>query len=228
MAMRPKTPDATFMKVKPKSPGQQEVWKALRDDSINYIVISGPAGTGKSFLSCYYAMEQYMAQKYRKIYIARSVTPIKSEEIGFLKGDEKAKLSGYMVPMIENFEKFMPDTRTLEKAVEMVPLVQVRGRSIEGSILLCDEFQNLSLDVLKALITRINHSSKLVLMGDLHQNDTRKEVTDAQVFCEALEDMDSFAWIELTDADQQRNSNITEILKRLDNIPRCSSRNQYR
>lgn len=224
MATKLKAPNSTFQKIRPKTPGQKEVWQALRDNEINYVVITGPPGTGKSFLSCYFAMEQFMAETYRKIYIARSVLPIKSEEIGFLKGDSKEKLEGYMVPMIENFEKFMPDTKTLQSAIEMVPLVQIRGRSIEGAVLLCDEFQNLSLDVLKALITRISSTSKLVLMGDLNQNDTKKEITDAELFCGALHDMPCFKWIELTEADQQRNTHITEIVKRLDSIETCSKK----
>jgi len=218
MTKSTRSPDKLFQAVRPRSEGQKRLWSALNDPEIQYIAVTGEAGVGKTFLSCYYAMKQYIEGRYNKIYIARSVLPIRGESIGYLKGDAESKLEGYMVPMIENFEKFMPDSNTIRKAVELVPLVQIRGRSIENSIFLCDEGQNLSLDVLRACVTRLNEKSKVVFMGDIKQNDTHKKVTDFERFCRALDGMNAFEWVQLTEADQQRNRNISEINRRLDRL----------
>ena len=72
------------------------------------------------------------------------------------------------------------------------------------------------MDVLRAVITRVDHRSQLIMMGDFKQNDTNKIVTDFERFCRALEGIHAFEWVQLHDEDQQRNGNISEINRRLD------------
>lgn len=218
MARKLQEPNRLFHKVAPKSEGQKALWESLYDPEIQYTAVSGQAGVGKTYLSCYFALDQVMKEKYKKIYVARSVLPIKSEAIGFIPGGISDKLEGYLVPMMENFDKFIPDTGFLNKIIEAIPLVQIRGRSLEKSVIILDEAQNLSMDVLRAVITRIDHRSKLIICGDFKQNDTHKPITDFERFCRALDGMNAFEWVQLHDEDQQRNGNITEINKRLDKL----------
>jgi phosphate starvation-inducible PhoH-like protein len=204
------------VKLQPKSDGQQQALDSLFDPDINYTVITGPAGTGKTTMACYYAARQLAEKRKYKIYIARSVTVIKGEAIGHLPGNLHEKYDPYLVPMIENFKKYVPSFDQYETQVEILPLAQIRGRDISNSVLIVDEAQLLSSDLLKAIITRVCSSSKLVLIGDPKQSDLTKNKTDLEKFCEALEPMDCFELIKLDNRDQVRNGNITEILERLD------------
>ena len=210
-----------FQRIRPKTLGQKDLWDALHEKDIQYVAISGPPGTGKSFLTCYYAAKELEKNpNIEKISICRSVTPIKGEEIGFLKGGVGEKMAEWLVPMTSNLKTFLPDygEYVYKGAIEVIPLAMARGRSFEYTVVIADEAQNLSLETFEMLLTRIADSSKLIVLGDFKQNDRRGDTTDFEKVCGALDGMDAFKWIQLDWEDCIRSKNIREISERLDEI----------
>tara|TARA_R110002167_G_scaffold89203_1_gene240638 strand:- start:11558 stop:12271 length:714 start_codon:yes stop_codon:yes gene_type:complete len=202
--------------VKPKNIEQKDLFNALRDDSTRYIAATGLAGSGKTFIATHYAMEQLMASKVDKIVLLRSVTQIAGEEMGFLPGSVEEKLQFFLQPMIANLKKFSNgryEDLYNAKKIEIAPLAMIRGMSFENKAVLVDECQNVTSEIFKALLTRVDDTSKLIMMGDYKQNDKTSDKTDFEDICERLDDMDCFEWIELTKS--VRSKNIQEILRRL-------------
>lgn len=212
---RQNSPVFTY-KYKPLTEGQQNYFDALHDKNIRYLAISGPPGVGKTLLSLQKAACDLLEGRINKIYLCTSVTPIFGEEIGFIPGNVKEKMSTWMLPMTDHLSKFIPDYAK-RGDIEYIPLAQIRGRTIDNSILILDEAQNVSLDVFKAVLTRISDDSRLYMMGDFDQSDKGKH-TDFEKVCRALDGMSSFDWINLTDEDIIRSKSISEINKRLKSI----------
>lgn len=200
-----------------KNEDQQDLLDSLYDNRVRYIAATGIAGSGKTFLACHYAMNMLLKNKVDKIVLLRSVTQVAGEEMGFLPGSVEEKLQFFLQPMISNLKKFSCGQYAelyASKKIEVAPLAMIRGMSFENCIVLVDECQNVSSEILKALLTRIADSSTLIMMGDYKQNDTRKVTTDFEKVCNKLEPMSCFDWIELTKS--VRSKNIQEILRLLD------------
>jgi len=205
----------SIYQITPKTQGQRDYWDALNDQRINYIAVTGFSGSGKTILACQYAAQQYLAGKFNKIIICRSLEPVSQENgCGYLKGDAKEKLSPWLAPILQHLQKFLPDLEreiALEN-VEMIPVDMMRGRSFDCCVVICTEAQNLSMPMLKCLLTRPDADSLLILDGDLDQTDRLNSETE-NLYTELLK-LPSFAWIEMAEQDVVRNpGNIVEIVK---------------
>ena len=198
-----------------KNAEQQELYDALKYSSgNNYVFGTGPAGSGKSYVAAYSLLRDLVNDRFDKLYIARSVRPIKGESLGFDPGSSDDKLSDWLVPAVSNINKFLgQDYRKtdLRDRIEFVSLAKVRGMSIEHSGFLIEESQNLTLDLLKAILTRIDSNSLGVFVGDFEQKDTSRN--DFYDVANALDTMDRFDWIELVES--VRNPLIHDILTRI-------------
>lgn len=219
MSKRRKNKDSNHQftfKFKPLTEGQQYYYNALNDHDLNYLAISGPSGTGKTVLAMQRAAADLIEGRINKIYLATSVTPIAGESIGYLKGGVNEKLSSWMLPMTDHLSKFIPD-HAKRGDIEYISLAQIRGRDIKNSILIIDEAQNLSFDVLKASITRLCGDSRLFLLGDFKQSDKGK-YTDFEKLCKKLSTLDCFKWVELYREDIVRSEHLGEIIELLEEL----------
>jgi len=97
--------------------------------------------------------------------------------------------------------------------IEILPIAFARGRSIDNSIILIDEAQNISLDNIRTLMTRIGNDSKMVIMGDVKQKDIRnKKDSSLEVVLEKFRDIEGFGCVELRDPeDVVRNPIIKKV-----------------
>jgi len=161
--------------VKPKNTEQAFALNLLWDDSIDLVILSGSAGSGKTFLSIAHGMEQvFERKKYKKLIIAKSMTPV-GREIGFLKGDLQDKIIPWMGSFMDSMNQLGYNQKDVTeyiidaKYVELLPLTFIQGRSITDSIVVVDEAQNLDKNIIKQIVTRIGVGSKLILLGDLTQ-----------------------------------------------------------
>jgi phosphate starvation-inducible PhoH-like protein len=206
-------------RVEPKTENQKIYKEALDDVTIKYLAVSGIAGSGKSLLLAQRAAQGIVKEEFDKIYVCRSVTPIKGESIGYLKGDMESKMLPWLAPALQHLEKFFLDLEWCVNSgiIEFLPLAQIRGRSLDRSIVICEEAQNMSLEILECLLTRVDSRSKLILNGDFKQNDkSRSDMTDFERVCRALDGMDGFEWVKMGPEDVVRNKQIVEILDRLE------------
>ena len=196
-----------LLDIKPLTDSQQKVFDAW--DKAKNLFLFGCAGTGKSFITIYLALRDILDEKtpYDKLYIVRSLVP--TREIGFLPGDHEDKANLYQIPY-KNMVRFMfemPDDPSFEmlyanlKAQDTISFWStsfIRGTTIDNSIVLVDESENLNFHELDSIITRLGVNSKIVFAGDAAQTDLTKahEKTGIMDFKKIIDDMDEFEGIE--------------------------------
>jgi len=169
--------------ISPKNKEQTLVMSLLRDPSVDLVTISGCAGSGKTLLALAYAMEQFEKDKVQKIILCKTLTPI-GREIGYLKGSMFDKVRPWLGNFYDNFEilgvpHYQLDSLTSQdpnlmkenggKYIEISPITFIQGRSISNAVIIIDEAQNLSIEVVKQILSRPSANSKVILLGDLAQ-----------------------------------------------------------
>jgi phosphate starvation-inducible PhoH-like protein len=175
---------AAAFHIQPKTPTQDYLLKAIEHNTM--VVCIGPAGTGKTFCSGMKAAQLFLRGGYDKIVLTRpNIATGKS--LGYFPGTVEEKMEPWLKPLLnvlqDGLGKGRFDCMQQKGQIEIQPLETIRGRSFENSIVLVDESQNLSIEELKAVTTRIGEGSKLILLGDPKQSDLNKG-TDLTRFVE--------------------------------------------
>lgn len=200
--------------VKHRSRNQKKLTESIRKNEIT--IASGLPGTGKTFLACAEALRAIKnTVKYKRIVLIKSITPLKDEEIGHLPGDLKEKMAPIMESFFDNFRKLIGKSR-MEKMIELglieiVPIAFARGRSMDHSIILIDEAQNITMNNIRTLMTRIGDNSKMVIMGDIKQRDIKRD-SSLEIIIKKFDGLEGFGCVELRDPeDVVRNPIIKTI-----------------
>tara|TARA_R110000803_G_scaffold208838_2_gene277853 strand:- start:1060 stop:1827 length:768 start_codon:yes stop_codon:yes gene_type:complete len=206
-----------------KTENQGKLRDSIRNNEIT--IVSGLPGTGKTYIACAEALKMIKSKpKYKKILLVKSVVQLKGEELGHLPGDIQEKFDPYMGSFVDNFEKIIGEslTRKLRELglINMQPLAFVRGRSIDNTIIIVDEAQNISIDNMRTLMTRIGDNSKMIILGDVKQKDIRnKKDSSLEVIIDRFNKIDNFGCVELRDPnDVVRNPIIKIIEHTFDNL----------
>lgn len=157
----------------PRNANQSDYADKIRSNSIT--LCTGPAGCGKTFVPTVLAIEALLAGKISKIVLVRPAVEACGEKIGFLPGDMTEKMSPFLGPIFDAMNEVWQDEKIQDMikrgVIEIVPLAFMRGRTFDYSYVLTDEAQNMSEDQMLMLVTRIGKESKLIISGDLDQND---------------------------------------------------------
>jgi phosphate starvation-inducible PhoH-like protein len=153
----------------------QRVAMGLMDD-FQVVIMEGLAGTGKTFLAVHHALSLVLSGKKDKIIFTRPLTTVGNEKMGFLPGDVNEKTRPYAEQFIEYLSEFSPmlsvkDIEEIQEKVEFIPVGFLRGRNFRNSVVIADEFQNSTQLQMKTLLTRIEDSSQLIILGDMKQED---------------------------------------------------------
>lgn len=140
-------------------------------------LLLGYAGTGKSYIALYKAFKDVSEGKYRRVVIVRSAVP--TRDIGFLKGDENEKASIYMLPYKKICSELFGrddayDMLVKHDVIRFVLTSYVRGLTVDNSVIVVDECQNLSFHEADSIITRVGHNTRILYTGDLLQTDFTK------------------------------------------------------
>ncbi len=167
--------------IHPKNIYQGMAMDALLDPTIDLVILTGPAGCGKTLLALATALEQVVERGlYDKIIVTRS-TPEIAESIGFLPGTEEEKMAPWLSAITDSLEVLHKNDESMdgslnyimEKAnIQFKSVNFMRGRSIQNALVLLDECQNLTASQLKTIITRCGEGTKLVCSGNLAQIDS--------------------------------------------------------
>ena len=158
----------------PKTQSQAELYYDLDHKSL--VVALGPAGTGKTYTCCMKAASWLSKGQINKIILTRANVPT-GKSLGAVPGTLEEKLVPWMLPMTDvlryglgnGFYEYL----VKNQQIETVSIETIRGRSFKDAIVLVDEAQQLTIDEVKAITTRIGEGSVLVLMGDPKQSDLR-------------------------------------------------------
>lgn len=203
-------------RIEAKTDHQEDLMDSIDDNEITFAV--GPAGTGKTFLSlaCALRLIKKPRSKYKKLIIARPQVPTK--KMGFLPGDEKDKNAPYMRPIFYTIEKIiggnMLKKLQMENRVEGMTLEYMRGISIDNTIVLLDEAQNLSKSEILMFLTRLGEYSKFIITGDLDQHDLKEDISGLQVAVDRLKGIRGIGMVKLEEGDIVRNPLIKKIITR--------------
>jgi PhoH-like ATPase len=167
--------------ITPKNIGQAMALHALLDPHIDLVVLTGPAGSGKTLLALAAALEMVVERNmYDKIIVTRS-TPEIAESIGFLPGTEEEKMAPWLAAITDSLEVLHKNDENtkgslsyiMEKAnIQFKSVNFMRGRSLQNAIVILDESQNLTASQLKTIITRCGEGTKLICAGNLSQIDS--------------------------------------------------------
>lgn len=159
---------------------QAEFLNYLEDTTTKACFALGPAGTGKTYLSCQYAIKELLDNKKKQILVTKPFVTVSDEAIGFLPGGIQSK----MEPWMKNFIHCMQTNNAVidhivrgyldTKRIDFTPMGFMRGTTIEDTILIADEMQNSSPSQMKMLLTRLGKNSQMIITGDVNQKDTTK------------------------------------------------------
>ena len=189
------------------------------------IIAYGAAGTGKTFVTLYNALKSVLDEStpYEKIYIVRSL--VATREIGFLPGDHEDKSDIYQVPykhMVKymfqmssdaDFEMLYGNLKA-QDTIKFWSTSFLRGTTLDRSIVIVDEFQNLNFHELDSIMTRVGEDSKIFFCGDASQTDLQKtnEKNGIVDFMKIIRSMPSFDVIEFGIDDIVRSGIVKEYL----------------
>ncbi len=198
----------------PRSPGQVEYLRALRDNELVFGL--GPAGTGKTYLAAAVGISMLMRGEVERIILSRPAIEA-GERLGFLPGDLKEKIDPYLQPLYDALYDMLPAEQVQHKLesgeVEIAPLAFMRGRTLSHAFAILDEAQNTTPVQMKMFLTRLGENSRMVVVGDDSQIDlpqgARSGLKDA---VEVLGHTKGMATVRLTNADVVRHSLVTRIL----------------
>ena len=184
-----------------------------------FIALHGVAGTGKTFIALYKALEEVLdkGNPFDKIIIVRSAVP--SRDVGHLPGDLNEKTEIYRQPYQQICHTLFgrPDAyQRLEEQhhIEFISPSYIRGMSFDNSIIIVDEVQNLSFSELDTVMTRVGYRSKIIFCGDYRQTDLNKknDMSGLLKFFDIAHHMSAFTRVEFTVDDIVRSSLVRDYL----------------
>lgn len=209
--------------IEPLTDNQRKLFDAYKDQK--HIVAYGCAGTGKTFITLYNAIQDVLNERspYERVYIVRSL--VATREIGFLPGSHDDKADIYQIPY-KNMVKYMfqmPSDADFEmlygnlKSQETIKFWStsfLRGTTLDNAIVIVDEFQNLNFHELDSIITRVGENTKIMFCGDSTQSDLQKtnERNGIVDFMSVLRKMPSFDIIEFGVEDIVRSGLVKEYI----------------
>jgi phosphate starvation-inducible protein PhoH and related proteins len=163
-----------LLQFEPVTNNQEIAYKAW--DEGDNLVLSGSAGTGKTFIGMYLALEDILDKdtEYDKLFIIRSMVP--TRDMGYLPGSKEEKEQAYILPYKAIANEFFGDVASYNKMVtskqiEFMSTSFIRGSTFDNCIMLVDEMQNLTFHELDSIITRVGKHSKIIFCGDYKQSD---------------------------------------------------------
>lgn len=185
----------------PITDNQKKTYESYKQNK--HLLLHGIAGTGKTFLSLYLALEEVLdpTTVYEDIFIVRSV--VSTRDIGFLPGDEQEKVSIYEAPYRSICRELFGikdsyDALKQQNNVKFMSTSFIRGITINNAIVIVDECQNLNFHELDSIITRIGKNSKIIFCGDYTQTDLTRENDKKGIlnFMKILKSLSEFETVE--------------------------------
>lgn len=154
---------------------QKEFLALANDKSSKIIFVSGPAGSSKTFLAIFHALNMINEKKVSDLIYIRSAVECSDAKLGFLPGEANEKMAPYIQPLLDKLSEFLPksdiDILLKEERVTGIPVGFLRGLNWNAKAIIADEAQNMSYKELLTLITRTGEFSKVFILGDPDQSD---------------------------------------------------------
>jgi len=211
------SPNFNLKRVHPLTENQKKTFDAFHQGK--HLMLHGMAGTGKTFLSMYLAINDLMSgtSEQEKIYVIRSVVP--TRDMGFLPGSQKEKMKVYEAPYYaicsELFERGDAyDILKQKNAIEFMSTSFVRGTTLNNCYVIVDEINNMTFHELDSVITRIGKNCRVIFCGDFRQSDLTREQerNGLKEFMKVIDRLSDFEYIDFLEADIVRSKLVKEYI----------------
>lgn len=168
----------------PKNDNQAAMLKAMR--SHDEVIVTGYAGTGKTFLAATEAANLYLQRKIKRIVILRPAVAV-GKDPGALPGDLAEKNAPWAAPvidvLIEQLGSGVVESGLKNGNILAQPIATARGKTLANAFIIIDEAQNLTIEELKLLTTRVGENSRIVINGDIKQTDLKGKTQSGLAKC---------------------------------------------
>lgn len=179
-------------------------------------IITGPAGTGKTFLTVSMACEMLEAGEIERIVLTRPMVGC-DEDMGFLPGTEWEKFKAWIGPGLEVLEGKLGakkvESYVAYKKIIGSPLMMMRGSTFRNSLVILDEAQNSTKGQMQMFLTRLGEGSKALVLGDLRQSDRAGDNNGLQDVVDRFAKSNVMGRFEFEDDDITRDPLVREIVK---------------
>ncbi|HLZ48150.1 MAG TPA: PhoH family protein [Candidatus Limnocylindria bacterium] len=208
----------TGKRIAPQSDNQRRYIDAIRTKDL--VFATGPAGTGKSYLSVAMGVNALRERKVTRLILTRPAVEA-GENLGFLPGDLQEKIDPYLRPLHDALFELMPPERMARAQergeIEVAPLAYMRGRSLNEAFIILDEAQNTTPAQMKMFLTRLGYGSQAVVNGDITQVDLVAGSRSGLVVArEVLRDVEGIGFVEFDDKDVVRHELVARIVRAYD------------
>ena len=201
----------------PKNCHQEEYVRLLQHRAKKIIVVSGPAGTGKTLFATEYGIRDFIFGHIEKLIFTRPSVSV-DEDLGYLPGTLEEKMAPWVRPIYDILYQFFTQKEIEqymeEKHIEIAPLGYMRGRTFKNTWIIADEMQNSTVSQMKMLLTRLGENSRLVITGDLEQYDKPDIINGLEDFLQKFKGKrsSSISSLEFEKSDIQREEVVKEVL----------------
>lgn len=214
--------------IKCKSENQQKLVDAFENNDM--IFATGPAGTGKTYISIALAVRALKEKAIRKIILSRPAVEA-GEKLGFLPGDMKDKIDPYLQPLYDALEDMLPAVKLqdmMEKnIIQIAPLAFMRGRTLSDAVVILDEAQNTTTAQLRMFLTRMGWNTKMVITGDMTQIDLpRGQRSGLAESLDILKDVEGIGFVSLGQKDIVRHKLVTRIVNAYESHDKALAKTQ--
>lgn len=217
--------------IKCKNKKQKDFLKLLKDESKMIVIGSGAAGSGKSWVAYSYALSQLKDTDNNidqiVVFIPCAQAGSKEISLGYLKGTIEDKTLPFCEASTYTMEKILRNSgnfnaKEIIDSLKKLNLITfnflnfARGKTIDNSIIILEESENISSSEMLLLLTRIGENSKIVIIGSEEQKDRKDlkyEKSGMLATIENLSDMEEFGHVEFTNDDVVRNPIISKIIE---------------
>lgn len=201
----------------PITKNQDKTFK-LWDEGEN-LILAGSAGTGKTFIGLYLALEKILERDtpYDRVIIVRSVVSVR--EVGYLPGKLEEKTAVFETPYKNICEELFEDKAAYNKMVtnHMIQFETtsfIRGKTFDRAIILVDEMQNCNFHELDSIMTRVGENCRIIFAGDYLQSDFQHEGerNGLMKFLNIMERMKNFSLVQFGWDDIVRSGTVRDYI----------------
>lgn len=208
-------PPLTLKRVQPSTDNQRIAFEAFGEGQ--HLMLSGMAGTGKTYISLYMALSAVQEREYDRVIIVRSIVP--TRDPGFLPGSLKEKTRVYEDPYYSVCADLYESERAYEQLrgreiIDFKTTSYLRGTTMSDCVVVVDEIQNMKYHEIDSVITRIGKNCRLIVLGDYRQSDLVRDQEKQGIldFIRVANHMRSFTHVEFGHQDILRSDLVKEYL----------------